>query len=124
MDYTRFMGGMDRADQLRSYYSCSQMSMAWWKKLLYFLIDVARVNAWLCYKAKTQDEPGVPVSHRMFTVGVATGLIAGFTEGTPTIQPVPRSNIKGHQCIRLPDKHPKMCIQCRQQGRSTPKDLL
>ena len=29
---------------------------------------------------------------------------------------------KKYQCIiRMPDKHPKMCIECRQQGRHTPK---
>ena len=32
MDYTKYMGGVDRADQLRAYHSCSRQSMAWWKK--------------------------------------------------------------------------------------------
>ena len=30
-------------------------------------------------------------------------------------------NISGHQCILMPNKHPKLYIQCRLQGRQTPK---
>ena len=52
--YTKHMGGVDRHDQHRSYQSCSRQSMKWWRKILYFLIDVSRVNAWLCYKNNTQ----------------------------------------------------------------------
>ena len=89
MDYTRFMGGVDKADQYRSYQSCSRQSMAWWRKILYFLIDVAHVNAWLCYKANIEDQSGTPVSHRMFTVAIATSLIGGFAQGTPAYhQPI------------------------------------
>ena len=47
IDYTRFMGGVDRGDQLRAYHTCSRKSQFWWKKLLYFLVDIARVNAWV-----------------------------------------------------------------------------
>ncbi|XP_038050740.1 uncharacterized protein LOC119723906 [Patiria miniata] len=49
IDYTISMGGVDRTDQLRSYYTCSWKFQKWWKKLMYFLIDVCRVNAWLSY---------------------------------------------------------------------------
>ncbi|XP_033630239.1 piggyBac transposable element-derived protein 3-like [Asterias rubens] len=50
IDYTRYMGGVDRGDQLRSYHTCSRKSQFWWKKLLYFRIDIARVNAWIAFK--------------------------------------------------------------------------
>ena len=125
VDYTQFMGGVDRSDQLRSYQSCSRQSMAWWRKILYFLMDVARVNAWICYKHNTAADPGVhSMSHRMFTVDIATKLISGFAEGTPAHQPhhlppVPAVNGPNHRLIRMPDKHPKMCIQCRRDGNTT-----
>jgi hypothetical protein len=48
--YTKNMGGVDRSDQLRSYYTCSRKSQLWWKKVLYFLLDITQVNAWICYK--------------------------------------------------------------------------
>ncbi|XP_072049928.1 LOW QUALITY PROTEIN: uncharacterized protein [Amphiura filiformis] len=50
IDYIKNMGGVDRADQLRAYYSCSRKSQKWWRKILYFLVDIARVNAWICFK--------------------------------------------------------------------------
>ena len=38
VDYTKHMGGVDRGDQLRSYYTCSRKSQYWWRKLMYFLV--------------------------------------------------------------------------------------
>ena len=40
ISYTKNMAGVDRADQLRSYYSCSRKSQIWWRKLFYFLMDI------------------------------------------------------------------------------------
>jgi hypothetical protein len=51
VDYTRNMGGVDRGDQLRAYYTCSRKSQYWWRKLLYFLVDIAQTNAWVAYKS-------------------------------------------------------------------------
>ena len=127
IDYTKFKSGVHRADQLRAYHSCSRQSQAWWKKILYFLIDVARVNAWLCYKANIDGEPGIiPISHRIFTVNIAEALIAGFAEGSTShqnisLQPVPAVNGPNHQCIRMPANKAKMCIQCRRIGNTTAK---
>ena len=45
IDYIKNMRGEDRVDQLRVYHTCSRKSQLWWRKILYFLVDVARVNA-------------------------------------------------------------------------------
>ena len=53
--YTKNMGGVDRADQLRSYYTCARKSQIWWRQILFFLVDISRVNAWICYKFALQQ---------------------------------------------------------------------
>ena len=50
VDYTRNLSGVDRHDQLRAYHTCARKSQRWWKQLLYFLVDVARTNAYICFK--------------------------------------------------------------------------
>ena len=72
-DYTKFMGGIDRGDQLRAYHTCSRKAQYWWKKVLYFLIDIAWVNGYISYMqhhsmtAPTEDSDvsNVPSSKKM-----------------------------------------------------------
>ena len=60
ISYTKNMGGVDRADQLRAYNTSARKSQIWWRQLLFFLIDLCRVNAWICYKATIAKKPGNP----------------------------------------------------------------
>ncbi|XP_022089593.1 piggyBac transposable element-derived protein 4-like [Acanthaster planci] len=122
IDFMKFKSGVEHSNQLRSYQSCNRHFRAW-KKVFFLLIDVARVNAWICYKALTEGSLSMPLNHRMFTVNIATALIAGFAEGTPAYQadvpPVPAINGPNHVCIRMKVKNPKTCVQCRRTGRKT-----
>jgi hypothetical protein len=112
INYTQNMGGVDRADQLRSYYTCARKSQHWWKQLVYFLVDASRVNAYICFKHlrdahkaqqprphdtdsdSSEDESDrieadvqfESSSHFDFTLDLATQLIDGFAEGAPKKQ--------------------------------------
>ena len=48
--YNEFMGGVDRGDQLRGYYSCRTKSRKFYKYIFYFLLDVSITNAFVMYK--------------------------------------------------------------------------
>ncbi|XP_038057493.1 piggyBac transposable element-derived protein 5-like [Patiria miniata] len=122
VNYMKFKSGVEHSNHLRSYHSCNRKYKAW-KRIFFFLIDIARVNAWICYKINTE---GKQLNHRMFTVNIATALIAGFAEGTPVYQstnaaPVPAINGPNHVCTRMKVLYPKMCMQCRRAGRKTKK---
>ncbi|KAH9637011.1 hypothetical protein HF086_016288 [Spodoptera exigua] len=39
--YNRFMSGIDRADQMISYYSCPRKTIRWYKKNIFHMLDVA-----------------------------------------------------------------------------------
>ena len=45
--YTAHMGGVDRADQLRSFYCSGWQSKKWYKYLFWFLFNVSVCNAFV-----------------------------------------------------------------------------
>jgi len=48
--YNEFMSGVDRADQMISYYSCPRKSTKWYKKVIFHLLDIAVWNSFFLYK--------------------------------------------------------------------------
>ena len=138
IDYTRYMGGVDRSNQLRAYHTCSRKSQSWWHKLLFFLIDIARVNAWVANKfVGGEAHPARPkTSHKQFSMEIAESLIAGYSESSarkrkghrhsrePHIrgQGVPPENAPGHVLVRLESAPGKRsfgrdCRECALSGR-------
>ena len=138
LDYIRHMGGVDRNDQLRSYFTCSRKAQFWWKKIMYFLLDIARVNSWISYKQHHMKEGGdmdedddddvvsstSKMSHSSFVVTLATELIAGYTtskENFRQSRATSCTTIKGHYCSKMPGMYPKRCRWCRLHRGVTPK---
>lgn len=79
-DYNNFIGGVDLADQLRSYYSCQLISRKWWHALLFWVLDVCMINAWIWHRtAYPQDA----MSHLDFIESVCMALIGGRLGDAP-----------------------------------------
>lgn len=55
-EYNLNMAGVDRSDQLTSYYSCPRKSIRWYKKVMFHLIDVTVVNSFLLYREITKSK--------------------------------------------------------------------
>lgn len=53
-EYTALMGGVDRFDQQRGQYNVGRKSRKWWKRIFYFLVDVAITNAHILHKNNTR----------------------------------------------------------------------
>ena len=51
IDYNNFMGGVDRGDQVRGYYSCRTKCRKFYKYIFHFLLDVTITNAYILQKA-------------------------------------------------------------------------
>lgn len=43
IDYNKYMGGVDRVDQVLHYYTCVRKTMKWYRKLFFHLLDVSTV---------------------------------------------------------------------------------
>lgn len=48
-DYSSHMGGVDKADMLRSLYDRDKRSKKWWHRLLFAFIDMTLVNSYVIY---------------------------------------------------------------------------
>lgn len=48
--YNKYMSGIDRADQMISYYSCPRKTIRWYKKVFFHFLDIAVWNAYFLFK--------------------------------------------------------------------------
>ena len=125
INYCESMGGVDRADQLRAYHSIARKAQSWWKQVLYFLVDIARVNAWICYKSHHAEGQGTPLTHSKFVMAVATQLIDGYQHGAQDrrqtrAEPVPLANFNGLHTSTHMDSTCKCCKLCAATKKKTP----
>ena len=52
-EYNRYMGGVDKSDQLL-YYGFSHRTVKWWRQAFYHLLEVGAVNAYILYTENEQ----------------------------------------------------------------------
>lgn len=50
VDYNKNMSGVDRLDQMTSYYSSPRKSVRWYKKVLFHLLDMTVWNSYYLYR--------------------------------------------------------------------------
>jgi len=56
LDYNKNKTGVDRSDQMLSYYTFSRKRVKWWKKLFFHLLYLAVVNAHILYKKSSKKK--------------------------------------------------------------------
>ena len=75
--YNQFMGGVDRNDQLRGYYSVRMKCRKVYKYLFWFLLDVSITNSYILYKCSSSEEHKTS-DLKTFRVDLAKSLIADY----------------------------------------------
>ena len=76
VSYNTYMGGVDRSDQLRGYYSCRSKSRKFYKYIFYFLLDTAVTNAYIMYTHYTESPTFKTVKD--FRASLAKSLIGNY----------------------------------------------
>lgn len=74
------MGGVDKADQLVTYYAFSHCSKKWWKRVFFHLLEVSIVNSYIIYISSTKR-----LTHLDFHITLAkqlTEVVHTFTQAT------------------------------------------
>ena len=89
--YNRYMGGVDRSDQMISYGRVLINSMKWWK-VFFHVFSMAVLNAFKLYQANTPE--GHPLLHREFRSKLVTQLVAGFTAQRVPVGRPPSSSLQ------------------------------
>ena len=77
--YNHFMNGVDRADQYTVYYSFIRRSVKWWRKVFFWVMEVAAVNSYINFKCHTIR----PCSHRDFRLSVIRDLASAHMLSAP-----------------------------------------
>ena len=60
------MLGVDKLDQLMSYFSFLHKSVKWWRKVFFWMVEVAVVNSYILYKQTMVQQGNRPLTHLGF----------------------------------------------------------
>ena len=88
--YNKWMGGVDRGDQIRQYHHLRLKSRKFYKYIFWFLVDVCIANAYILHKCTIT---GKPAPFKTFRLDLAKSLIGSYNSrkrAPPTATPVPR----------------------------------
>ena len=76
--YNQSMNGVNLADQYTVYYSFVRRSKKWWRKVCFWLLEVATVNAYILYKTSNASH-----THLQFRRAVIESLARLHLQGAP-----------------------------------------
>ena len=79
-EYNQCMGGVDKSDQLVTYYGFRHCSKKWWKRGFLHLLELTMVNALILYCFNTPKKERM--AHLKFSLDIASALLE-------SAQPVP-----------------------------------
>jgi hypothetical protein len=124
--YNHFMGGVNQANQLRSYYNTQRTYLKSWKPLYHFLVNITVAN---CYKLSTKLVPGYWPTRSAYKAFREDLVSALFKHGERLTKPPGPSTIMedkdiykapaeehGQEPVRLFPKKPS-CVACIAVGR-------
>lgn len=128
--YNKHMGGVDLADQLRSYYSVARSSKKWYRYIFWYLIDISVCNAFILFNYHQQERGKGKVKQIDFRTSLAKQLLGGFSCSVSKAQPSKRRKIdnfyldEGNAGKHFIDKikgRKRQCVYCKKVGKKTPK---
>ena len=74
-EYNAHMGGVDKFDMLKGFYSLDRRSRKFYMRFIHYLFGVRVINGWLLYKRHFRDQDsGKPIDLLHFTAKIAEGL--------------------------------------------------
>ncbi|XP_041372668.1 piggyBac transposable element-derived protein 4-like [Gigantopelta aegis] len=93
LEYTRYMGGVDRSDQMSQYFSVLRKTNKWWKKLTLQLLAILGANTFILWQKFGRGG----FSHHDFVLSIVKSLIEsantapvpGAKRGRKAVGPVP-----------------------------------
>ena len=133
-DYNHYMGGVDHADQLRSYYNTQRIHLKNWKPLWHFLLDTTITNCFKLHRHHLKT-PARRYGQKEFRTKLAVELF-NHSEHTTTrpgrpapIKTEPLSHYvipdsaSEHQHLVLSQKS-RPCIVCKTAGRTAERVMV
>jgi len=121
--YSKWMRGVDVADQMRGTYTTQVRSKKWWHRLFYFLLDTAVVNSYVLYKSMCATLGFKPKTHLNFQLKLVEelcapwkakrGCVSKWQMSVPAVHGLTSTKLrrKCQYCGVLP-RTGRMCIAC------------
>ena len=115
-DYNANMGAIDKSDQLKKTYAIDRKSKQWWMRIFFHLLDICRVNAFVCYQhcyllwdsGPVEEEVSPMMSQKQFTSSLVKSLCGLFTNrkprGHPLVSSPPILRNSGHESVNITKK--------------------
>lgn len=124
IEYTKFMGGVDRADHYCGSYAFSRKTLKWYRKLFFWILEVAIVNSFHLHTIDKKERNIPTLTHLQFRNNLIRQLVANTRNiSRKRGPPVPdnseqRLDGKSHFIMQKINKSTKDCAVC--SDRKTP----
>ncbi|KAM4807675.1 piggyBac transposable element-derived protein 4-like [Rhinophrynus dorsalis] len=83
-DYNLYMGGVDRTDQVMKTYNATRKSMAWYKEVAVYLVQIAAYNSFVAFKTSMPENK---LSFLDYLMQVVKSLLLETHEVPAALQP-------------------------------------
>ena len=92
-NYNKYMGGVDKSDQLISYHKISRRTVRYWKTLFYHFIDIMVVNSHIIFNYIALQNNKNPLSENQFRDKLILEIISSYgvtkrSSGGAAVSPV------------------------------------
>uniref|UniRef100_A0A4W4G4I4 PiggyBac transposable element-derived protein domain-containing protein n=1 Tax=Electrophorus electricus TaxID=8005 RepID=A0A4W4G4I4_ELEEL len=84
--YNKHMGGVDLSDALIKYFSVTQKTVKWYRKLFLHFVDIALVNSYIIYKEQVLAKNQKPLTQKKFREVLCLQLADFENDATTTQQ--------------------------------------
>lgn len=112
------MGAVDRADHYCGSYAFTRKTVKWWRKLFFWLLEIAIVNSYHLWNIDRKEKNLKPMDHLQYRRILIEELVEGCRNssrkrGRPsTTDDEERLNGKPHFIAKKPNKSTKDCVVC------------
>ena len=112
--YNQFMGGVDRSDQLLSYYGFAHRTVKWWRRAVFHLLDMAVVNAYVLHTHINKR-----LTHEQFCIELAKELLLETSTDVSENMPVTHGRLPRPlpPQSRLTERHFPDHLPCTPSGK-------
>ena len=73
--YTKYMGGVDKADHYCGSYAFLRKTAKWWRKMFFWLFEVAIVNSFILYNVQRKEKGLRIVTHKKYRKNLVIQLV-------------------------------------------------
>ncbi|XP_015436661.1 PREDICTED: piggyBac transposable element-derived protein 4-like [Dufourea novaeangliae] len=119
LNYIKYMGGVDLADQYASTCCFLRKSLKWWHKLFFGGMEISLINSYILYKQEKIKKGEKPLSHRRYVKTLVEQLRGPYRQqrqqASTSHSDEIRLNGKLHIMLKGPKRDCKVC-----SDRSTP----